>query len=131
MTPEGKVKEKIKKLFHRYGVYYHMPVMNGMGAPTLDFIASPNGRFMAVEAKVDGKDLTARQKVTKADMEASGGFVFKVSNDNELAIVEAYLNLLGCVPQNETKTTGGSDGRTGVHGLLQSAEDAHESDETV
>lgn len=131
MTPEGKVKEKIKRLLHRYGIYYHMPVMNGMGAPTLDFIACPNGRFMSIEAKVDGKDLTARQKVTKADMEASGGFVFRVSNDNELAVVEAYLNLLGCVPQHETKTKGGSNGGSDVHGLLQCAEDADESNETV
>lgn len=130
MTPEGKVKEKIKNLLRRYGVYYHMPVMNGMGAPTLDFIACPNGRFMAIEAKVDGKNLTARQHVTKAEMEASGGFVFRVSNADELAVVEAYLNLLGCIP-DETKIKGGSNGRQDVRGLLQCPENADESGQEV
>jgi hypothetical protein len=94
MTPEGKTKEAVKKLFKRFGIYYHMPVMNGMGAPTLDFIACAWGYFIAVETKAPGKKPTQRQTITMADMGASGAFVFVVSDSASLAMLEATLTLL-------------------------------------
>jgi len=93
-TPEGKVKVKVKAMFKRYGIYYHMPVQNGMGEPTLDFVASVNGRFFAVETKAPGKKLTQRQLVTKDKMAKSGAYVFVVSNDEELAVLEATIQLV-------------------------------------
>ena len=94
MTPEGKVKEQVKKLLKASGAYLHMPVMNGMGAPTLDFICCLNGRYIAIETKAPGKKPTPRQLVTMEDMRKAGAFVFVVSCDADLAVLEAYLNLL-------------------------------------
>ncbi len=94
-TPESKVKEKLKKVLKRHGVYWHCPVQNGMGAPTLDFIACCNGHYVAIETKAPGLHPTARQQVTMADIQMSGGFVFVVSNDEELNRLEAFLILLG------------------------------------
>jgi predicted hotdog family 3-hydroxylacyl-ACP dehydratase len=94
VTPEGKIKAKVKALFKRIGLYYHMPVQNGMGEPTLDFIACLRGYFIAVETKAPGKKPTARQQITMASMRASGAFVFVVSCEAELATLEAFLNLL-------------------------------------
>lgn len=94
MTPEGRVKEKVKKLFKQHGAYYHMPVMNGMGAPTLDFICCIRGYFLAVETKADGKKPTPRQLVTMADMSKAGAFVFVVANDADLDRLNAFLTLL-------------------------------------
>jgi hypothetical protein len=94
MTPEGKVKAKVKALLKQWGAYFHMPVQNGMGEPTLDFIACLNGRFIAIETKAPGKKPTKRQEVTMAQMRAAGAFVFVVSNDAELEVLGAYLALL-------------------------------------
>jgi len=94
-TAEGKIKELVKKLFRKYGVYYHMPVMNGMGAPTLDFIACAKGYFFAVETKAPGKKPTPRQRITMDEMEQAGGFVFAVSCDDDLRTLEEYLKMLG------------------------------------
>lgn len=94
-TPEGKVKDAVKKLFAQYKVYYHMPVMNGMGAPTLDFICCHNGRFIGVETKAPGKHPTPRQRVTMNEIAAAGGYVFEISGPDGLAQLEAYLVLIG------------------------------------
>jgi hypothetical protein len=93
LTPEGRIKEQVKKLFKRFKCYYHMPVMNGMGAPTLDFIACCFGRFVGVETKAPGKHATPRQQITMHDMALAGGYVFEVSNDASLARLEFYLEM--------------------------------------
>jgi hypothetical protein len=33
-TPEGRVKAAVKKLLTKHGVYFYMPVQNGMGEST-------------------------------------------------------------------------------------------------
>lgn len=95
MTPEGKVKEKIKQVLREHGAYYHMPVQNGMGKPSLDFIGCINGRFIAVEAKAERGSLTLRQKATIADMEAAGAFVLVIQGVDDPAFdqLERYLRL--------------------------------------
>ena len=76
MTPEGKTKAAVKKLLTGYKCYQHWPVMNGMGAPTLDCIGCHNGKFFAVECKAPGKKPTPRQEVTMSDMTLAGADVF-------------------------------------------------------
>lgn len=90
-TPEGKVKDGIKLLLKRYGAYYHMPVQNGMGEPTLDFVCCAKGRFFAIEAKALGKLPTPRQEVTISKMKASGAHVFVVDGAEALLKVEEFL----------------------------------------
>jgi hypothetical protein len=94
VTPEGKVKAKVKALFKRFGAYYHMPVQNGMGEPTLDFVACYRGYFISVETKAPGKKPTKRQEVTIAQMRAGGAFVFVVATDADLLVLQCYLELL-------------------------------------
>jgi hypothetical protein len=94
MTPEGKVKEKVKRLLKRFGVYYHMPVMNGMGSPTLDFIACAWGFYFAIETKGPKEWPTDRQKITMKEISEAGGFVFVVRDDASLMLLEAYLEML-------------------------------------
>ena len=95
MTPEGKVKEQVKKLLKRYNVYYHMPVMNGMGSPTLDFICCHNGRYLAIETKAPGQKPTPRQQLTMKQITEAGGYVFVVDgSERSLDILESYLQVL-------------------------------------
>src|SRR5690606_41709217 len=61
MTPEGRVKEKVKALLRRYGAYYFMPVQYGYGAPSVDFLVCHQGFFAAIETKAEGKKPTKRQ----------------------------------------------------------------------
>ena len=92
MTPEGKVKDKVKKLLKEAGVYYHMPVQNGMGAPTLDFVGCHQGNFFAIETKAPGKKPTARQEQTIAEMRRSMAAVFVVDGTEEtIAPLRAWL----------------------------------------
>lgn len=79
-TPEGKVKQSIKAYLSGVNAYYHMPVQNGMGEPTLDFIGCYRGFFFAIEAKAPGKHMSDRQKLTGTNMEAAHGKVFVVDN---------------------------------------------------
>jgi len=56
LTPEGKVKAAIKRKLVERGVWYYMPVQNGMGVTGIpDFICCWQGRFIAIEAKAPGK----------------------------------------------------------------------------
>jgi hypothetical protein len=122
-TPESKVKMQGIKMMRRYqNVYYHMPVMNGMGAPTLDFIITCNGYALAVETKAPGKKATPRQLVTIAAMEAAGTWCFVVDSSQGWDAVEATMCLLGAIPHDETKTQTAHNGRKKVSGLLQRPE---------
>ena len=96
MTPEGKVKEKVKKVLQAHGVYYHMPVQNGMGKPSLDFVCCHEGRFLAIETKTEKGDLTLRQKATIEEMQKAGAIVLVirgVSDGESFAILESFLSL--------------------------------------
>jgi penicillin-binding protein-related factor A (putative recombinase) len=84
MTPEGAVKKIIDRELLRLReakvpLYWHKPVMNGMGAPTLDYVGSSYGRYFTIEAKKDAKTKpTAIQEKTMAAIRASGGTCFVV-----------------------------------------------------
>lgn len=80
-TPEGIVKNKVKKVLKLFDAYWHCPVQNGMGAPSLDFVCCYRGRYFAIETKAPGKKPTDRQKVTISDIERAGGKVFVISDD--------------------------------------------------
>jgi len=93
-TPEGKVKDRVKKLLKSFPcIYYHMPVQNGMGAPSLDFICCVRGYYLAIETKAPGKKPTPRQELTMEAIAKAGGFVYVVSDDESFTRLEAFLNL--------------------------------------
>jgi hypothetical protein len=89
LTPEARVKDKIKKVLKAYGAYWHMPVQSGLGAPSLDFVGCVRGRFYAVEAKAKGKKPTPRQNITIMEMERAGGRVFVI--DGDTTVLELWL----------------------------------------
>lgn len=91
-TPEGKAKQRIKKLLNKYGVYSHMPVQNGMGAPTLDFVCCYNGLYLAIEAKAPGKKPTERQLKTMSQISKAGGVAICVgTNEEQFNALETLL----------------------------------------
>ena len=68
MTPEGKVKAKVKQVLSKFGTWHYMPVQNGLGRTgipdfigcmpiviTPDMVGKRLGLFVAVETKAPGK----------------------------------------------------------------------------
>lgn len=90
-TPEGKVKQRVKTLLKEHGAYWHMPVQNGLGAPTLDFVGCHRGRFFGIETKAGNKDATPRQEHTMHEMEQAGGATFLINEERGLDSLRNWL----------------------------------------
>jgi pyruvate-formate lyase-activating enzyme len=91
MTPEGKVKTRVKNMLNAYGAYHFWPVQTGMGARTLDCLGCHNGRSFAIETKAPGKKMTEQQKAIAERMEYSRCKVFTVSLPEDLLVLEIWL----------------------------------------
>ena len=78
-TPEGKVKNKVRRILKQHGAYYHQPVMNGMGAPSLDFVCCHRGAYFAIETKAGTKKPTPRQETTMEEIRRAEGLAFLVN----------------------------------------------------
>jgi hypothetical protein len=103
-TPEGKVKDQIKKLLKKYGAYYTMPVMTGMATNgTPDFAVCHQGLYLAIEAKADSTGApTELQWVRLREVERAGGDTMVIHAGN-LEVLEKYLQApaFGCVAVRE------------------------------
>lgn len=95
MTPEGKVKEIVKRVLGTLPHHYRfMPVQRGMGMPGLDFFCCINGYFIGIETKAPGKKPTPRQDATIAEIKAAGGTVYVIHDRAEAEDMARHL-LLG------------------------------------
>ena len=102
-TPEGKVKEAIKKRLNKAGIWqagqpkpaevrgwYYMPVPNGMGVHGIpDFVCCINGLFVGIEAKAPGKvkDTTINQQKRHTEIISAGGVVLVVDDASQLDVL--------------------------------------------
>lgn len=84
MTPEGKVKAKVRAVLKEHGAYFFFPVQTGYGAPTLDILGCHNGRFFAIETKAPGKKPTPRQYQTIEWMTKARGKVFVIDGNEKV-----------------------------------------------
>lgn len=96
-TPEGKIKSRIKKLLNKHLVYSHMPVQNGMGTPSLDYVCCWRGLYIAIEAKAPGKKPTKRQEKTMGQVRKAGGYAFVVHDDATLALLDRFFISMGAM----------------------------------
>ncbi len=98
-TPEGKVKNEVKKVLtdsKRWGkIYQFWPVQTGYGAATLDCLGCYQGRSFAIETKAPGGKLTARQKLTIREMEAASMTVFVIDGKEKIEDLEMWLEWVG------------------------------------
>jgi hypothetical protein len=92
MTPEARIKHRVKKWLNDRGVWFFCPVSNGMGKHGIpDFICCWNGKFLAIECKAPGKlnTCTPNQLERQKEIRAAGGIALVV--DNVLALEELEL----------------------------------------
>lgn len=103
MTPEGKVKKKVKLLLAGWGdrVYQFWPVQSGFGSATLDLLGCANGHFFALETKRAKEDLTDRQHLVRVLMDRANAKVFRVRDDAELKAFEQWLRWVAGPPSND------------------------------
>lgn len=106
MTPEGRVKAKVKRLFQENGAYHYFPVQSGRGVVgipdiiacvpvtiTSDMVGKTIGAFVAVETKAPGKikNTTANQKKNLRDIFAANGVAIVADKEE---IVREFLKYL-------------------------------------
>lgn len=120
MTPEGRVKAKVNKALKALGTdcWRFMPVQSGYGSPALDYLLCIKGRFVAIETKAPGNKLTPQQQGTKAAMEAAGGIVLVVWDEDSLAIAMRIILALEFAPYG----TSGSGRHDTINPCLRAAE---------
>ena len=91
MTPEGKVKAKVKATLDKLGVYYFMPTTGGYGRSGIpDIIGCHNGVFFAVECKANGGKTTALQDRELKRISEAGGFALVIDESN-ISTLPAWL----------------------------------------
>jgi hypothetical protein len=83
LTPERKVKDKVKKVLKELGAYYAMPATGGYGSSGVpDFLVCYRGRFFGLECKANGGKTTALQEKNLEDIRKNDGVAFVVSEHN-------------------------------------------------
>lgn len=93
MTPEGRVKDKIKKVLKSFGedLYYEMPVPTGFGKSGLDFECVYRGFAFAIEAKAPGGKPSPTQEVTIERKRRAGCRVFVIDGPAGLLELRCWL----------------------------------------
>src|SRR6185369_12211251 len=95
MTPEAKVKQKIKRLLSAMAVWYFMPVAGRYAKKgTPDFICCANGRFLAIEAKGNGGRATDLQLYTLDQIRKHNGTALVIDETNLAHLERTVANLI-------------------------------------
>jgi Holliday junction resolvase len=83
VTPEGKVKAKVKKYLTEMGCYYAMPATGGYGlSGTPDFLICYRGMFVAIECKANGNKPTALQEAALQRIRDAKGMALVIDETN-------------------------------------------------
>ena len=91
-TPEKKVKNAVRKILDRLGIYHFMPPGMGLGRSGIpDIIGCYAGCFIAIECKAGKGQLTALQARELQWIKEAGGCTFVAREDNLDELEERLL----------------------------------------
>jgi Holliday junction resolvase len=91
MTPEAKVKKKVKAILDELGAYHFFPLMGGFGrAGVPDIIGCYKGCFFAIECKAGSNKTTELQERELEKIRRAGGVAI-VINEGNLEDVKAAI----------------------------------------
>jgi hypothetical protein len=103
LTPEGKVKAKVKKILDEYGAYHFSPNMAGYGRSGVpDIIACMRGQFIAIECKAGSNQPTALQRRELQRIDDAGGMSIVV-NEETVDALRTVLKVVGFYPNKREK----------------------------
>ena len=96
LTPEGLVKQKLKRILMSLPHCYHFfPATGGYGRSGVpDVVGSFRGRFFGIECKAPGKtgNTTALQERELAAIEAAGGVALVYDGEMSVDVLVARLS---------------------------------------
>jgi len=82
-TPEGEIKDQVRKILCEMNAYYFFPAANGYGRTGIpDVIACIGGHFVGIECKAGSKQPTALQQRELDNIEKAEGTGLVVNADN-------------------------------------------------
>lgn len=89
-TPEGKVKNAVKKVLDKFGTDLDgfWPVPSGYGESHLDYVGCLCGVFISIETKAPGKRPTPRQIDRIRRILAAGGHAFIIDGTSKTTTCE-------------------------------------------
>lgn len=83
MTPESKVKKRVKEILKDMGAYYAMPQGTGFASSGVpDFLICKGGLFYGIECKANGNKPTALQLKHLDDIRKAGGIALVIDETN-------------------------------------------------
>ena len=90
-TPEGKVKDAVRKILNSMDVYHFMPPGNGFGRAGIpDIIGCMDGHFIAIECKAGKGTTTALQDRELNAILNAGGTTY-IARENNIAELKQLL----------------------------------------
>ena len=109
-TPEGRVKNEVKKQLKALGAYHFWAVQTGLGATTVDCLACFHGRFVGIETKAPGKKPTPRQEVVLTQIREAGGITLVIDSVAMARLLPEIIDDLGInrAPGKGAGHTGGT-----------------------
>ena len=94
-TPEGKVKDAVKKVLQDRGAYYFMPATGGYGrSGVADIVACYRGCFVAIECKAEGNEATALQLREQRAVHAAKGISMVLIGLAQIRVLQNVLDLI-------------------------------------
>jgi Holliday junction resolvase len=79
-TPEGKVKDEVKRILKALNIYYFMPATGGYGRSGVpDFVCCVKGRFVAIECKAGLNQPTVLQLREIDSIKNAGGMAVVIN----------------------------------------------------
>jgi len=83
LTPEAKVKAKVRRVLDAGGIYYFMPAGSAYGRAGIpDIVGCCNKRFFAIECKAGKGKTTALQDNELRKIKEAGGIALVINEDN-------------------------------------------------
>ena len=83
LTPEGKVKAKVRRMLDAASVYYFMPATGGYGRSGVsDIVGCCDGKFFAIECKAGKNTTTSLQDLELHKIKKAGGITLVINETN-------------------------------------------------
>ena len=98
MTPEAKVKRRVKEILATYGAYHFPPATGGYGKSGIpDIVGCYKGYFFAIECKAGKGKTTALQDMQLQAIRDAGGVAIVVNEHNLIEVHTMFASIGGVV----------------------------------
>jgi len=96
MTPEAKVKRRVKEILATYGAYHFPPATGGYGKSGIpDIVGCYKGYFFAIECKAGKGKTTTLQDMQLQAIRDAGGVAIVVNEHNLIEVHNMFVSMGG------------------------------------